>query len=182
MTDSQTTEIKRALCFGCWLQAGVLATVADGKVVQLKGEPGHPVNQGWICERSKAFIEHLYHEDRLNFPLKRIGERGEGKWQKISWDDAMNEVAEKLDRIKSQAPARSAASTARQVPEAAFTRSPSPARAGPLLVACRATRCPPRSALPPGLEAGRDDGLHARARSRRRRDSVSSWSQPRPDA
>jgi anaerobic selenocysteine-containing dehydrogenase len=62
--------IKRTLCFGCWLQAGVLATVDYGKVIKLAGEPGHPVNQGWICERSKAFIEHLYHEDRLNYPLK----------------------------------------------------------------------------------------------------------------
>ena len=78
MNDLKTAEVKRALCFGCWLQAGVLATVEDGKVVKLKGEPGHPVNQSWICERSKAFIEHLYHEDRLNYPLKRIGERGAG--------------------------------------------------------------------------------------------------------
>ena len=53
------------------------ATVQDGKVVRLEGEPDHPVNRGWICERSKSFVEHLYHPDRLNFPLKRVGERGE---------------------------------------------------------------------------------------------------------
>ena len=106
MPNNENTEVKRALCFGCWLQAGVLATVEDGKVVKLKGEPGHPVNQGWICERSKAFIEHLYHEDRLNYPLKRIGERGAGKWQRLSWDEALSEVAEKLDRIKPKAAPR----------------------------------------------------------------------------
>jgi anaerobic selenocysteine-containing dehydrogenase len=110
MTKANTTEVKRALCFGCWLQAGVLATVEDGKVVKLRGEPGHPVNQGWICERSKAFIEHLYHEDRLNYPLKRIGDRGEGQWEKLSWDDALNEVAEKLDRIRAQNGAEAVAS------------------------------------------------------------------------
>ena len=70
MEKSVNSEVRRALCFGCWLQAGVLATVENGKVVKLKGELGNPVNQGWICERSKAFIEHLYHEDRLNTPLK----------------------------------------------------------------------------------------------------------------
>ena len=102
MNDVEGSEVRRALCFGCWLQAGVLATVVDGKVVKLKGEPGHPVNQGWICERSKAFIEHLYHEDRLNYPLKRVGERGEGNWEKISWDDALNEVAHKLGQIKEE--------------------------------------------------------------------------------
>ncbi len=102
MKEVKTNEVKRALCFGCWLQGGVLATVEDGKVVKLKGEPRHPVNQGWICERSKAFIEHLYHEDRLNYPLKRIGDRGEGKWERISWEDALDEVAEKLGKIKNE--------------------------------------------------------------------------------
>jgi anaerobic selenocysteine-containing dehydrogenase len=110
MQKLKNTEIKRALCFGCWLQAGVLATVEDGKVVKLRGEPGHPVNQGWICERSKAFIEHLYHEDRLNYPLKRIGQRGAGKWQRVSWDDALDEVAEKLDGIKTSSGAEAVAS------------------------------------------------------------------------
>jgi anaerobic selenocysteine-containing dehydrogenase len=87
MEKPANSEVRRALCFGCWLQAGVLATVENGKVVKLKGEPGHPVNQGWICERSKAFIEHLYHEDRLNAPLKRAGKRGEGKWEKIGFSE-----------------------------------------------------------------------------------------------
>ena len=96
MQKNKLTEVKRALCFGCWLQAGVLATIEDGRLVKLKGEPGHPVNQGWICERSKAFIEHLYHDDRLNYPLKRVGDRGEGRWEKITWDNALEEVAVKL--------------------------------------------------------------------------------------
>ena len=100
MQNDKNTEVKRAICFGCWLQAGVLATVKDGRVTSLTGEPGHPVNQGWICERSQAFIEHLYHEDRLNYPLKRIGERGEGKWQKISWGEALDIVAEELSKAK----------------------------------------------------------------------------------
>ncbi|GAI48334.1 unnamed protein product, partial [marine sediment metagenome] len=89
---SNKTEVKRALCFGCWLQGGVRATVKDGKVVRLEGEPDHPVNRGWICERSKAFIEHLYHQDRLNFPMKRVGERGEGKWERISWAQALDQI------------------------------------------------------------------------------------------
>lgn len=110
MKEVKHAEIKRALCFGCWLQAGVLATVENNRVTKLRGEPGHPVNKGWICERSKAFIEHLYHEDRLNYPLKRIGERGEGKWERIKWDDALDEVAEKLGRIKKKSGAEAVAS------------------------------------------------------------------------
>lgn len=105
-------EVKRALCFGCWLQAGVLATVENGKVVHLRGELDHPVNQGWICERCKAFIEHLYHEDRLNYPLKRVGERGEGRWERISWEEALDEVAERLQQIKKGQGAEAVASVA----------------------------------------------------------------------
>ena len=110
MEKTTDSEVRRALCFGCWLQAGVLATVENGKVVKLKGEPGHPVNQGWICERSKAFIEHLYHEDRLNIPLKRMGKRGEGKWEKISWEDALDEIAAKLEQIRTESGAEAIAS------------------------------------------------------------------------
>jgi len=107
MPKENKSEIKRALCFGCWLQAGVLATVENGKLVKLKGEPGHPVNQGYICERSKAFIEHLYHEDCLNYPLKRVGDRGEGRWEKITWEYALDEVAEKLSQFKAESGAES---------------------------------------------------------------------------
>jgi anaerobic selenocysteine-containing dehydrogenase len=110
MEKPANSEVRRALCFGCWLQAGVLATVENGKVVKLKGEPGYPVNKGWICERSKAFIEHLYHEDRLNTPLKRTGKRGEGKWEKISWDDALDEVSAKLEQIRLESGAEAIAS------------------------------------------------------------------------
>jgi anaerobic selenocysteine-containing dehydrogenase len=110
MTEESKRETKRALCFGCWLQGGVLATVENGKVVHLKGEADHPVNHGWICERSKAFIEHLYHEDRMNYPLKRIGERGEGKWERVSWDHALDEIAEKLGKIRKETGAETVAS------------------------------------------------------------------------
>ncbi|MDH3883991.1 MAG: molybdopterin-dependent oxidoreductase, partial [Desulfobacterales bacterium] len=110
MDNKESSDVKRCICFGCWLQAGVLATVENGKVVKLKGEPDHPVNQGWICERSKAFIEHLYHKDRLNYPLKRVGNRGEGKWERISWDDALDEIAQKFQKIKSESGAEALAS------------------------------------------------------------------------
>lgn len=107
-----TTEVKRAICFGCWLQAGVRATVEDGKVVRLDGEPDHPVNRGWICERAKGFIEHLYHPDRLNFPLKRVGEKGEGKWEKVSWEQALDEIANKLKYISEEHGAEAVATIA----------------------------------------------------------------------
>lgn len=92
--------VKRGICFGCSSQAGVLATLKDGRVVRLGGEPDHYLNKGWLCERAYAFIEHLYHPKRLNYPLKRIGGRGEGRWKRISWDEALDEIAEKLAEIR----------------------------------------------------------------------------------
>lgn len=65
----------------------------NGRVVKLEGEADHPVNRGWICERCKGFIEHTYHHDRLNYPMRRVGEKGEGKWEKISWAQALDEIA-----------------------------------------------------------------------------------------
>lgn len=108
---SKKTEIKKAICFGCWLNAGVLATVQDGKVVKLEGDPDNPLNRGWLCERARAFIEHLYHPDRLNYPMKRMGERGEGRWGKISWEHALDEIAEKLKEIRGKYGAESLATT-----------------------------------------------------------------------
>ena len=104
-------ELKRAICFACSSQAGVLAEVRNGRVVELRGEPDHYLNKGWLCERAYAFIEHLYHPERLNYPLKRVGERGEGRWERISWDKALDEIAEKLREIKERYGAEAVATT-----------------------------------------------------------------------
>ena len=52
--------------------------------------------------RGKVAVELLYHPDRINYPLKRIGQKGEGKWQRISWDEALDTIANKLQSIKSE--------------------------------------------------------------------------------
>jgi len=112
VTDVMSDEIetKRALCFACSGLAGVEATVKDGRVVKLSGEPDHFMNKGWLCDRSRAFMEHLYHPDRLNYPLKRAGRRGENKWERISWDQALDEIAKKLKEIKADYGAEALAS------------------------------------------------------------------------
>lgn len=99
---SSGIEVKKVMCFGCSLNAGVKAIVKDGRVVKLEADPEHYLGRGWLCERSKAFIQHLYHEDRLNYPMKRVGKRGGGKWERISWEQGLDEIAEKLKQIKEQ--------------------------------------------------------------------------------
>jgi len=74
----------------------------DGKAVSVRGDKDHPVTRGMICSRGRLMIDHLYHPDRINYPLKRTGKRGAGQWQQISWDLAMDEVSERLDALRNK--------------------------------------------------------------------------------
>lgn len=86
----------------CHGGCGVLVHVTDGKVVKVQGDPESPLNRGKICPKGAASIEQLYHPDRLKHPLKRAGERGQGKWERISWDEALDTIANKINEIKKE--------------------------------------------------------------------------------
>jgi anaerobic selenocysteine-containing dehydrogenase len=92
--------VVRTVCQSCHSECGVLAHVEDGRVVRLQGDPDHPGNKGYICTKGKNEIGRLYHPDRLLHPLKRVGERGEGKWQQVSWDEALDGIAQGLTAVK----------------------------------------------------------------------------------
>jgi len=72
----------------------------NGKAVAVKGDPDHPLTRGRVCERGRLMIDHLYHPDRVNHPLKRRGERGSGRWERIPWEQALDEVSEKLGALR----------------------------------------------------------------------------------
>jgi anaerobic selenocysteine-containing dehydrogenase len=74
--------------------------IENNKVVKITGDPDHPVTRGAICDRGRLMLDHLYHPERLNYPVKRAGERGAGQWQRISWDQALDEVSEKLANLR----------------------------------------------------------------------------------
>jgi len=78
----------------------VLAHVEDGKLVKIEGDPEHPWNQGRLCARALAMTQYVYHPNRLTHPLKRVGERGEGKWEEISWDEAFDLIERRMKRIR----------------------------------------------------------------------------------
>ncbi len=81
---------------GCSLLVGV----RNNKIVQVKGDPQGYLNAGYTCYKGRVSPERLTHPDRLCYPLKRVGKRGEGKWERISWDEALNITAENLLQIK----------------------------------------------------------------------------------
>ena len=86
---------------------GLLVQVEDGKVVNVKGDP-NSFTKGYICSKGRAQIERLYHPDRLTYPQKRIGKKGENRWQRISWDKALDTISEKLNECKERFGAESA--------------------------------------------------------------------------
>ena len=77
---------------------GIVATVADGRVVKIQGDPDHPVTQGFLCYRTSRFLERQYDPDRVTTPLIRRN----GGFREASWDDALDLIAEKMLRIKSE--------------------------------------------------------------------------------
>ena len=87
---------------GCHGGCGVKLYVKDGKLLKVEGDEDHPFLQGRLCPRALAFTQYIYNPDRLRYPLKRVGERGEGKWARISWDEAMDTCEHRLKEIRSK--------------------------------------------------------------------------------
>ena len=72
------------------------ATVAEGRVVKLRGSKDHPTTRGQLCPKVNRFIDRVYHSERLLRPVRRVGEKGAGRFEPISWDEALEEVATRL--------------------------------------------------------------------------------------
>jgi len=101
MREEGETIVKSA-CRMCHGICGTLVHMKDGKVIKVTGDPEFPTSNGYICAKGRASVELLYHPDRLKFPLKRAGAKGENKWQRISWDEALDTIANKFLNIKQE--------------------------------------------------------------------------------
>jgi len=98
-------EIKKSVCMWCKGECGVLVKVRKGHLVDYESNPDYPRKifpPASACVRRKYAKEYVYHPERVRFPLKRVGERGEGRWKRISWEQALDEVAGKLDEMRSR--------------------------------------------------------------------------------
>jgi anaerobic selenocysteine-containing dehydrogenase len=78
----------------------VLVHLEGNRVVRITGDPSSPTSKGYICAKGLASAELLYHPDRVLYPMRRVGKKGENKWTRISWDEALDEMAAKLNAIK----------------------------------------------------------------------------------
>jgi thiosulfate reductase / polysulfide reductase chain A len=102
--DEKGVEVKKIVCWpspGCHDYCGLLATVKDGRLVNLKANREYYTGPVQGCgDRMPHLLKWLYHPDQLMYPLKRIGERGENKWERVTWDQALDEIAGKLKQLK----------------------------------------------------------------------------------
>jgi anaerobic selenocysteine-containing dehydrogenase len=92
-------EIIRTVCEGCMSGCGVLVHREKDRVTQITGDPDHPQNRGRLCIKGLTYEELVYHPNRIRHPMKRVGERGKGKWIEISWDQALDAIAAKFNDI-----------------------------------------------------------------------------------
>ena len=74
-------------------------TVEAGRVVRIQGDPDHPTTQGALCTKVSRYAERTYHDERVLFPLRRVGAKGRGEFERVSWDEALADIAGRLRAI-----------------------------------------------------------------------------------
>src|SRR5437868_904321 len=94
------SRVVRGACpHDCPDACAMLVTVESGRAVRVAGDPDHPFTRGFLCAKVNRYVERTYHDQRLLHPMRRVGPKGSGQFEPISWDDALDEVAARLGTI-----------------------------------------------------------------------------------
>jgi anaerobic selenocysteine-containing dehydrogenase len=99
-----TTQVRATCPHDCPDTCALLITVEDGVATEVKGDPDHPTTKGVLCTKVARYAERTYHPERLLHPMRRVGKKGEGKFERISWDEALDTIAARLKPIAERAP------------------------------------------------------------------------------
>ncbi len=95
-----TTQVFKSVCRSCHGGCGALLHVRDGRLVKIEGHRESPLNHGRLCPIGASTVELVNHPGRLQYPQRRVGPRGSGKWQRITWDEALDEISTRLLEIR----------------------------------------------------------------------------------
>jgi anaerobic selenocysteine-containing dehydrogenase len=99
------SSIVQAACpHDCPDTCAMRVTVKDGVAVRLQGDPDHPTTAGSLCTKVARYIERVYHPERLLYPLRRVAAKGLGRFERVSWDSALDAIAERLRTIAARDP------------------------------------------------------------------------------
>jgi anaerobic selenocysteine-containing dehydrogenase len=93
-------KIVRAACpHDCPDTCAMLVTVEDGKAIEVRGDPDHPFTRGGLCVKVNNYPDKVYSPDRILYPMRRVGAKGSGKFERISWDTALDEITSRFKQI-----------------------------------------------------------------------------------
>jgi anaerobic selenocysteine-containing dehydrogenase len=101
MGAGSTTVVRGACPHDCPDTCAMLVTVQDGRAIRVAGDPEHPFTRGFLCTKVNRYVERTYHPDRVLYPMRRVGPKGSGAFERISWDEALGEIADRLNEIRS---------------------------------------------------------------------------------
>jgi anaerobic selenocysteine-containing dehydrogenase len=99
-----STQVRATCPHDCPDTCAILVTVENGVATEVKGDPDHPTTAGVLCTKVSRYTERTYSPDRLLHPLRRVGKKGEGKFERISWDEALDEIAARLKPLADSEP------------------------------------------------------------------------------
>jgi anaerobic selenocysteine-containing dehydrogenase len=97
--ESTLTVVKNVCPLDCPDTCSMLVTVRDGQATELRGNPDHQFTNGFLCQKMARFLDRVYSPDRLLRPLKRVGPKGEGRFEPIAWEEALDTIAERFAAI-----------------------------------------------------------------------------------
>ena len=98
------TQVRAACPHDCPDTCALLVTVEDGVATEVRGDPEHPTTAGVLCTKVSRYVERTYSPDRVLYPMRRVGKKGEGRFERISWDAALEEIAARLKPIAERDP------------------------------------------------------------------------------
>jgi anaerobic selenocysteine-containing dehydrogenase len=98
-----TTTVRAVCPHDCPDTCGMVVGVRDGVAVELRGDREHPFTKGFLCQKVSRYLDRTYHADRLKYPLRRVGRKGEGRFERISWDEAITTIARRFREIAASA-------------------------------------------------------------------------------
>lgn len=95
-----TVTMEKICCpYDCPSTCGLLAEVENGRIIKVKNDPAHPVSKNGICRKMQHYEQDIYSKDRLMTPMRRVGKKGEGKFVPVSWEEAVQEITDRLKAI-----------------------------------------------------------------------------------
>jgi anaerobic selenocysteine-containing dehydrogenase len=101
-TETSRTVVRAACPHDCPDTCAMLVTVEDGRALEVRGDPDHPFTAGGLCVKVNNYVDTVYSSDRVLFPMRRTGPKGSGRFERISWDEAIDEIAARFKSVAAE--------------------------------------------------------------------------------